>query len=114
MEVYNRRENLGFFGIKEEAAQEDTKEVLVNFLTKELGIEGASDMEFQRVHCIGKQNPSRGKPRHLIATFFRYPDREEVKATAKKLKGKNYRIFADFPKEIMERRRKKMQPFEKA
>lgn len=34
MEVYNRRENLGFFGIKEEAAQEDTKEVLVNFFNK--------------------------------------------------------------------------------
>ena len=33
-EVYQRRENLRFFGIKEEAgAGEDTREVLVGFLT---------------------------------------------------------------------------------
>ncbi|XP_068756607.1 uncharacterized protein [Montipora capricornis] len=114
MEVYNRRENLRFFGIEEEAVQKDTKEVLVNFLTKELGIEGASDMEFQRVHRLGKQNPSSGKPRQIIARFLRYPDREEVMANARKLKGKNYGISADLPKEIMERRRKKMQRFKKA
>ncbi|XP_068687731.1 myosin heavy chain, clone 203-like [Montipora foliosa] len=114
MEVYNRRENLRFFGIEEEAVQKDTKEVLVNFLTKELGIEGASDMEFQRVHRLGKQNASSGKPRQIIARFLRYPDREEVTANARKLKGKNYGISADLPKEIMERRRKKMQRFKKA
>ena len=94
MEVFNRRENLRFLGIEEEAVQKDTKEVLVNFLTKELGIEGASDMEFQRVHRLGKQNPSR----QIIARFLRYPDREEVMANAKKLKGKNYGISADLPR----------------
>ena len=113
-EVYNRRENLHFFGIEEEGVQKDTKEVLVNVLTKELGIEGTSDMEFQRVHRLGKQNPSSGKPRQIIARFLKYPDREEVMANAKKLKGKNYGISADLPKEIMERRRKKMQRFKKA
>ena len=66
MEVYNRRENLPFFGIGEEAVQKNSKEVLVNFLTKELGIEGPSAMEFQRVHRVGKQNPSNGKPRQII------------------------------------------------
>ena len=71
-------------------------------------------MEFQRVHRLGKQNPSSGKPRQIIARFLRYPDREEVMANAKKLKGKNYGISADLPKEIMERRRKKMQRFKKA
>jgi len=48
MEVYQRRENLRVFGIKEATTdKEDTKEVLVEFLTTELGIEGADDIEFQ-------------------------------------------------------------------
>ena len=38
MEVYQRRKKLHFFGIKQAAsAQEDTKEVLVEFLKTELG-----------------------------------------------------------------------------
>ena len=107
MEAYHRRENLRFFGIEEVAGdEEDTKEVLVNFLTNELGIEDASDMKFQRIHPVGKKNTSSGKPRQIIARFLRYPDREEVMSNAKKLKGKNFVISADLPKEIMERRRK--------
>ena len=40
MEVYQRGENLRFFGIKEAAAsQEDTREFLVDFLKTELGME---------------------------------------------------------------------------
>ena len=35
-------------------------------------------------------------------------------SNAKKLKSKNFGISADLPKEIMERRRKKMQRFRKA
>ena len=56
MEVYQRRENLRFFGIKEEAgAGEDTKEVLVGFLETELRMEDANQIEFQRVHRVRKR-----------------------------------------------------------
>ena len=62
MEVYQRRENLRFFGIKEAAtSQEDAKEVLVDFLKTELGIEAADDLEFQRIHRIGKRSSSDGR-----------------------------------------------------
>ena len=54
MEVYQRRENLRFFGIQEVGAEEDTREVLVNFFRTELGLEDADGSEFQRVHRIGK------------------------------------------------------------
>lgn len=75
MEVYQRGENLRFFGIKEAvAAQEDTKEVLVEFLKMELGIEAADDIEFKRIHRIGKRSSSDRKPRQIIARFLRYPD----------------------------------------
>ena len=46
MEVYQRRENLPFFGIKEEAdTEEDAREVLVGFLKLELGMENADQID---------------------------------------------------------------------
>ena len=114
MEVYQRRENLRFFGIKEEKdVSEDTREVLVDFLKTELGVEDADNTEFHRVHRVGKRTSSAGKPRQIIARFLTYPDREEVMSKAKKLKGKNFGISPDLPKEILERRKKKMHRFKK-
>ena len=79
MEVYQRRENLCFFGIKREAdMEEDAREVLVGFLKTELGIENADQIEFQRVHRVGKRVSSNGKPRQIIARFLKYPQREDV------------------------------------
>ncbi|XP_078351848.1 uncharacterized protein LOC144636502 [Oculina patagonica] len=116
MEVYQRRENLRFFEIEEAGtAEEDTREVLVDFLKAELGMENADEIEFQRVHRIGKRPDSIDeKPRQIIARFLRYPDREKIMSNARKLKGKGFGISADLPKEIMERRKKKMQQFKKA
>ena len=109
MEVYQRRENLRFFGIKEEAdMEEDAREVLVGFLKTELGMENADQIEFQRVHRVGKRVSSSGKPRQIIARFLKYPQREEVMSNARKLKGKNFGISPDLPSEILERRKKKM------
>ena len=68
VEVYvQRRENLRFFGIKEEADRE--REVLDGFLKTELGMENADQIEFQRVHRVGKRVSSNGKPRQIIARF---------------------------------------------
>ena len=114
MEVYQRRENLRFFGIKEEADMEDAREVLVGFLKTELGMENADQIEFQRVHRVGKRVSSSGKPRQIIARFLKYPQREEVMSNARKLKGKNFGISPDLPSEILERRKKKMKQFKQA
>ena len=62
LEAYSRRENLKFEGIPESfktsaqqsAPAEDTRKVLVNFIEDALGIEDAKDIEFQRVHRMGK------------------------------------------------------------
>jgi len=106
MGVYQRRENLRFYGIEEDPeGAEDTQHVLVEFMQSELGIDDASDIEFQRVHRIGTFNPEATKPRQIIARFLRYPDRERVLSNARKLKGKNFGIAADFPKEIVDRRK---------
>ena len=115
MEVYQRRENLRFFGIKEEAdTEEDARDVLVGSLKTELGMENADQIEFQRVRRLGKRVSSNGKPRQIIARFLKYPQREEVMSNARKLKGKNFGISPDLPSEILERRKKKMKHFKQA
>ena len=64
MEVYQSRENLRFCRFKEEAdTEEDAREVLVGFLKTELGMENADQVEFQRVHWVGKRVSFNGKPR---------------------------------------------------
>ena len=59
LEAYSRRENLKFAGIPEESSdQEDTKNVLVNFISRQLGIENTVDIEFQ--HWKERRPPSYG------------------------------------------------------
>ena len=101
MGVYQRRENLRFYGIEEDPeGAEDTRQVLIDFLQTELDIDDASDIELQRVHRIGSFNQQAPKPRQIIARFLRYPDRERVMSNTRKLKGKKLGISADLQIEI--------------
>ena len=65
-EAYSHRENLKFEGIPElpeSSSQQNAiwkEEVLVNFMENILEIEDAKDMEFQRVHRIGKPKSDNG------------------------------------------------------
>ena len=68
-EAYSCRENLKFKGIPElpessgqqdATSKEDTKEVLTSFMENVLEIEDAKDIEFQRVHGIGKPKTDNG------------------------------------------------------
>ena len=105
-EVYSRRENLRFCGICEEGDQEDTHTTLKTFMEQYLGIksEEIAEIEFQRLHRIGKpKEDSRSKP--IIARFLRYGDREFIFSKAKFLKGTEYGISDDVPREIMKRRK---------
>jgi len=58
MEVYQRPENLRFYGIREASGttEENVKEVLVGFMQNELDISLADTIEFQRIHRIGRLN----------------------------------------------------------
>ena len=51
--MYNRRENLRFFGIPESstgAERENTFEVMRKFLKTDLDLENAENIEFQRAY----------------------------------------------------------------
>ena len=103
LEAYSRRENLKFAGIPEESSdQEDTKDVL--------GIENPENIEFQRVHQIGKKGD---RPRMVIARFLRYVDRERIMRNAFKLKNTDFTIY-DIPKELIDLRKKQMPAFREA
>ena len=82
-EVYDRRENSRFLGIPEEA-DENTSEVLYQFVADKLNIEGAREIEFQCIHRIG--NKRSGSIRPIIARFLRFPDRERIFRKAMELK----------------------------
>ena len=106
-EVYNRRENLRFFGLPEstESTIEDSSEVLYRFLERDLDIEGARNIEFQRVHRLGRKKEGASRP--IIARFLRYPDRERVfKAALEAQDEIDVKVYADLPKEIQENRKK--------
>ena len=65
--------------------EENVKEVLVGFMQNELDtrmLDKADTIEFQRIHRIGRPNPSQDKPRLIIAQFLRYSDRELVMSRA--------------------------------
>ena len=120
LESYSRRENLKFFDIPEnEASASEGKDavgsidVLCEFLHEVLGFgDPKRNMEFQRVHRIGKSVS--GKPRPILARFLRYQDCETVLRAGFGLKDTEYMILQDFPQEIIERRRKQMPKLKEA
>ena len=112
-EVYNRRENLRFFGIPETDGVEITKDVMHKFFKDELEIEEASNVEFQRVHRIGKKKV--GEVRPVIARFLKYPDREFIFRRIREFEEEvDVKVYADLPKEIRERRKKQWPKLKKA
>ena len=105
-EVYHRRENLRFYGISEEGEAEDTKETLLKCLENRFKMANARDIEFQRVHRLGKRSDKKGKPRVIIARFLRYTDREAVFSLRASLdKESKVGIGPDLPKDVVDMRK---------
>ena len=115
LEAYSRLENLKFAGIPENVPEgqqmENTKELVYEFLEKELKIANLRDrIEFHRIHQLGK--PSERGPRLIIARFRRFTDREEVLSLARAnpaLRGKDLYVFDDLPKELYDLRKKQIE-----
>ena len=100
-------DNLIFFGIpeKKEATDEDCVRKILRFIEEQLDMEAASiHIKLHRAHRMGRFNPTKMRP--IVAKFAYYPDRERVRKSAGKLKNTSYCISQQFPKEIMDKRRK--------
>ena len=109
LETYQRRGNFRFYGIPEQLdEQENTLEVLVDFMVNKLNLEDVPRLEFQRVHRVGKFDVSQRKPHQIIARFLRYGDQEQVFSQARQLKGTGMGISPDLPKGIVDIREKQI------
>ncbi|XP_052820016.1 uncharacterized protein LOC128245831 [Mya arenaria] len=60
--------------------------------------------EHRRAHRIGPYQGDKTRP--IVAKFSDFPDREKVRRAAKELKGTQYGISEQFPKQVVEQRRK--------
>ena len=109
------RENLIFSGINEVnvpyGQYENVEQTLKEFLRNEMNI--TQDINFDRVHRIGKFDRNQTYPRPIVAKFERFKDKEFVRFTAPKtLTGKRFGVNEQFPTEI-ENKRKLLYPVAK-
>lgn len=113
-DVYSRRENLRFFGLPEtDHSSENTSDVVYRFFERELELENARNIEFQRVHRLGKRKAGQSRP--IIVRFLRFPERELVFRKVRDLGGESeVKVYADLPKIIRDRRQKLWPKMKKA
>ena len=115
MQCRSMRDNLMFYRIPEERGETDDScvEKVLGLIEDVLGIENARDtIKLHRAHRIGKFNASKIRP--IVAKFAFFPDREKVRTSAGKLKGTEYGISQQFPREIMDKRRELVPIMKKA
>ena len=112
LQCRSMRDNLIFTGIEEPDyrvdQQEDTEQVLCEFLKYEMNIE--PNIPFHRVHRLGYNQRYTDYPRPIVAKFEHFKDRELVRLAAPKtLRGKHYGVREQFPK-VVEDKRKLLYP----
>ena len=105
MKSRSMRDNLLFTNISKHE-HEDTELILTNFLKDRMNI---TDISFERVHRMGRvyQQP-RGqpaRPRTIVAKFTYFKDRERVRKSANRLKGRHNGIRGQFPEEVEQRKK---------
>lgn len=101
------RDNLIFSGIPE-AAQDNPEEAIKEFMHSALKLPmiTVNTINFHRVHRIGQRRTDDKRPRPIVAKFEHYKHKELLKSKARELRGTNFGLNDQFPKEIQERRRK--------
>lgn len=107
LEARNRRNNLVFHGLAD-VVNENSKELLIQFLENELGID-TSTIHIDRVHRLGQpiivRQGARLTRRPLIVAFRNYPDTELILDKARALRGTIFRVERDLPIEIKNARK---------
>ncbi|XP_052224256.1 uncharacterized protein LOC127839903 [Dreissena polymorpha] len=97
------RENL-LFQIPEEKDEQCDKKIL-EFIEKRLHVQNAqSEIKLHRAHRIGRYQPNKVRP--IVAKFAYYPDKERVRKESKQLKGTPFGISEQYPREVMDIRRR--------
>lgn len=113
------RNNLLFANIPESAHEkpDDCEKLVRQFMADKLQLaqDIVDSIGFERVHrTLDRNTAAHGKPRHIVAKFSSFKDRELVRRAKGKLKGTQFFIFEQFPKEVADRRRSLMPKLKQA
>lgn len=105
LQARSMRDNLVFTGISEQTT-EDPEKSIKEFMSKQLKLsaETVNNITFHRVHRLGPRN-NNNRPRPIIAKFEHYKQKDQVRQQGRQLKGTDYGLNDQYPKEIMQRRK---------
>ncbi|XP_052738586.1 uncharacterized protein LOC128198269 [Bicyclus anynana] len=101
MDEQKRRNNIIFFGIKEEQHRESPMETIINLLGKNMNIH-INSTEINNAYRLGKKENN--TPRPILVTFTTFWRRNEVLKNKKKL-GLGTYVKEDLSKETLEMRK---------
>ncbi|KAI2654673.1 hypothetical protein H4Q32_011448 [Labeo rohita] len=101
LQTRSMRDNLVFTGIPHQTP-DDPEKLVKDFMTKQLKIpaETVQTITFHRVHRIRSQN-NNSRPQPIIAKFEHYKHKELVQKQGRQLKGTNYGLNEQYPKDIL-------------
>lgn len=105
------RDNLMFYKLPEER-DENCEEKIQQFIKEKLKIDDGEPIRLHRAHRVGQYDSRKCRP--IVAKFVFYQDRERVRKSAKELRGTNFGISEQFPKQVMEARRQLIPIMKKA
>ena len=110
LEARSRRNNLLFHGLVE-SPNENVYEKLGEFLWTEMGLD-IDDFYIERIHRLGSLRRARAisqTPRRpIIVAFGQYRNTNTILETAYMLRGSDFSVSRDLPKEILNARKNLM------
>ncbi len=106
LQARSMRDNLVFSGITE-SAEEDPEATVKTFIKTYLKLpeDTVENICFERVHRMGAKKPGAPRPHPIGAKFGYFKQKEQVKSRGRELKGTDFSVNDQFPKEILERRK---------
>ncbi|XP_054631652.1 E3 ubiquitin-protein ligase znrf1 isoform X3 [Dunckerocampus dactyliophorus] len=107
LQARSMRDNLVFAGIPEKS-EEDPEEAVRAFMAQQLKLpaDAIQNITFHRVHRLGAKKPENRRPRPIVAKFEHFKQKEQVKGRGRELKGTDFSVNDQFPREILDRRRR--------
>ncbi|XP_054626409.1 uncharacterized protein LOC129178322 [Dunckerocampus dactyliophorus] len=107
LQAQSMRDNLVFAGIPEKS-EEVPEESVRAFMAQQLKLpaDAIQNITFHRVHRLGDKKPENRRPRPIVAKFEHFKQKEQVKGRGRELKGTDFSINDQFPREILDRRRR--------
>lgn len=106
LQARSMRDNIVFSGIPENTP-ENPEKLITEFMISKLKIppETANTITFHRAHRLGTKNPQNKRPRPIVAKVEHYKHKQLILSKGRELKGTNFGINDQYPREILDRRK---------